>query len=83
MRLFLFGLQWMCYLSGLFTGWWFLIIPCTFWLVWSHGLLIPVVVAVLADGYFGAWNSIPYLTVSVIVLGSALLFIRPYFYTIR
>ena len=64
-------------------GLWFFWIPLVAVSVWLHGFTMPVVVAALVDGYFGAWTFVPLLTVLAIAIGLCVISVKPYVYTIR
>lgn len=83
MRISLIIAQWVFYIGLLFSSWWYIALPLAIWLTLSYGLTLPVLTAVLIDGYFNAFANIPYLTLTVLGCGVCVLLLRPYFFMSR
>lgn len=81
MRVTLSVLQWIVFVGLLVSNWWWLALPLVAWLIFSQNLLLPLLIAVLVDGYFNAWSSLPYLSLTVFGVGLFVVLLRPYVHT--
>ena len=66
--------------SAMFMGWWWLWVPLAFLVTYVSYGIFAIIVALLVDGYFGAWTGIPYVTFSVIAIVFLVGALRPYLY---
>lgn len=67
--------------TGLFLGWWFLWVPVLVWYaVYTNGWWV-VLIAILVDGYYGAFYTVPYQALLAFVIVSAMECLRPYLFT--
>ncbi len=61
-------------LISMFVGWWVIWVPVTFLYAVRYHPTWVVLVAVLVDGYYGAFYSLPYITlITVCLVGAAYL----------
>ena len=81
MRMSLIFVRWSMFLGLLYSGWWFLVVPFVAWIVLSDGLLLPVIMAILFDGYYDAFTEFPYVALTVLGCGLGIIILRPYLYT--
>ena len=59
-------------------GWWFVWVPILVWYaIYTDGWWV-VLIAVLVDGYYGAFYAIPYQSLLAFAIVSVLSYIRPH-----
>lgn len=61
------GLSWFGIAVGVLSGWWWLAVLCILTSTMVRGSLGMVCIAVLLDGYFGAFAAFPWLTMFAVV----------------
>ena len=71
------------FIGLLASSWWWLVLPLAVWLTMVSGLFVPVIVAVLIDGYFNAFAQVPYVSLVVAGLAVTTWVLRPYLYSTK
>lgn len=63
---------------GLFLGWWWFWLPALVWYAIYANAWWLVLLAIVIDGYYGAFYTIPYQTMVVFVLVAGIEVLRPH-----
>ena len=66
---------------ALFIGWWWVWVPVVCLYAWYYDGWWIVIVAVLIDGYYGAFSAVPILSMATLALVIVVTMIRPLIYT--
>ena len=66
---------------ALLLGWWFVYVPLLVWYAVYTDPWWIVVVAIIIDGYYGAFYMVPYQSLLVFMIVFVMSYLRPYFLT--
>lgn len=66
---------------SLFLGWWFIWLPVLLWYAVYENTWWVVILAVVIDGYYGAFYEIPHQSLAVLLIAIMMHLLRPYIFT--